>query len=148
MPEHITAERRSGHLRPRPPRVAHIACGHGRSVSERYVTQHEAARLSGCSKDTIARARRAGRFPGARFGERQWTIPLIDLISAGLYHPPNLDRRQPGPGDTSVGEPAELVSLEVAVARIAALQEVVARQDDELRFLRQTVEVLARRGDG
>ena len=33
-----------------------------------------------------------------------------------------------------------------AEARIAGLEEVVARQDEELRFLRLTIETLATRG--
>ena len=40
------------------------------------------------------------------------------------------------------------IELARAEARIAGLEEIVARQDDELQFLRHTVEALAKRGPG
>jgi hypothetical protein len=123
-----------------------------RAVNERLVSQTEAARLAGCSRDTIVRARRSGRFPNARLVDHQWSIPTEDLIASGLYHPvgrsddPVLsspsEGETPPPGAT---EPAA-VELARAQARVAALEDVVARQDDELRFLRLTVDTLARRG--
>ena len=48
----------------------------------------EAARLAGCSRDTIVRARRSGRFPNARLDNGRWMIPFDDLVVAGLYQPP------------------------------------------------------------
>ena len=118
-------------------------------MNDRLVSQLEAARLAGCSRDTIARARRAGRLPDARLQDGHWVIPLANLVAAGLYHPAQ-------PGDVLTAEapaddpPAEIEhpSLQLARAetRIAGLEALVARQDDELRFLRLTVETLAKRG--
>ena len=122
----------------------------GGSVSERLVSQQDAARLSGCSKDTIVRARRNGRFPHARLQDHRWAIPLDDLLAAGLYRPVDPDgpaslRGEPG----EPGEPTEPIAVELvrALAKVAALEDLVARQDDQLAFLRQlTVETLAKRG--
>lgn len=117
-------------------------------VTDRLLSQVEAARLAGCSRDTIVRARRSGRLPGARLEDGQWAIPTSDLIAAGLHRPP-------GPGevptagaadDQPVGSEGAAVALARAEARIAGLEALVARQDDELRFLRLTVETLATRG--
>jgi hypothetical protein len=105
-------------------------------MSERLLTQQQAAVLAGCSKDTIVRARRAGRFLHARLRDGRWTIPSDDLAAAGLYPhadvvpAPAEDRSDPG------NEPAS-IELARAQARIGALEDLVARQDDELRFLRQ-----------
>jgi excisionase family DNA binding protein len=122
--------------------------GGGLAVTERFVSQQEAARLAGCSKDTIVRARRSGRLPHARLREHRWAVPVDDLVAAGLYQPA-------GPDTDSVplpaGEGAESPSVELAraLARVAALEDVVARQDDELRFLRQlTTETLGKRAAG
>jgi excisionase family DNA binding protein len=124
------------------------ALGGDVAVTERFVSQQEAARLAGCSKDTIVRARRSGRFPHARLRERRWAIPVDDLAAAGFCRPAGQDT------DAAVlppGETAESVNVELvrALARVAALEDVVARQDDELRFLRQlTVETVGKRGAG
>ncbi len=119
----------------------------GGSVSERLVSQQDAARLAGCSKDTIVRARRNGRFPHARLRENRWAIPLDDLLAAGLYRP--VDPDGPAPPLEEQGEPAEPIAVELvrALAKVAALEDLVARQDDQLAFLRQlTVDTLAKRG--
>lgn len=119
----------------------------GASVSERLVSQQDAARLAGCSKDTIVRARRNGRFPHARLRENRWAIPLDDLLAAGLYRP--VDPDGPAPPLEEAGDPAEPIAVELvrALAKVAALQDLVARQDDQLAFLRQlTVDTLAKRG--
>ena len=152
------------HRRRQPARRAASPCGrppgpgarrrlrpvHERPVTTKgHLTQMEAARLAGCSRDTIVRARRSGRFPGARLEGGRWVIPGGDLIASGLYQPP---AHNGGPSPTpppatlsgSVGPAA--VELARAETRIAGLEEVVARQDDELRFLRVTVDTLAKRG--
>ncbi len=119
----------------------------GGSVSERLVSQQDAARLAGCSKDTIVRARRNGRFPHARLRDHRWVIPLDDLLAAGLYRPVNPDG--PAPPPEEAGDPAEPIAVELvrALAKVAALEDLVARQDDQLAFLRQlTVDTLAKRG--
>ena len=104
------------------------------------VDQQEAARLSGCSKDTIARARQAGRLPHARLRDRRWVIPVDDLVAAGLYAP---EQDTAGfvsdvdPDDDAVSPVSPPVVLARALARVAALEDLVARQDEELRFLRK-----------
>jgi hypothetical protein len=119
-------------------------------VTNGQLSQVEAARLVGCSRDTIARARRSGRFPNARLDNGRWTIPADDLVAAGLCQPPaQTDGQAPVPSsEIPVGslEPAAVIELTRAETRIAGLEEVVARQDDELRFLRLTIETLAKRG--
>lgn len=103
-------------------------------MGERYLTQFEAARLTGVSKDTIIRARRAGRLPGARLVEGRWVVPASALAAAGLQSP-GLAAADGVPNDESEDiDGAELAAAEV---KIAALQDLLARQDDELRFLRQ-----------
>ena len=118
-------------------------------MNGRLLSQVEAARLVGCSRDTIVRARRSGKFPGARLEDGHWAIPTSDLIAAGLCGPP-----QPGDavrsvtpdGGETTREDHPAVELARAEARIDGLEALVARQDDELRFLRLTVETLATRG--
>ncbi len=108
---------------------------------DRSVTQREAAGLARCSKDTIVRTRQAGRLPHARLDGHTWMIPIADLVVAGLYDPatgavPDTPARAPEePGDPCA--PPVSMELARAQARIAALEDLVARQDDELRFLRQ-----------
>jgi hypothetical protein len=125
-----------------------VALGGDVAVTERFVSQQEAAWLAGCSKDTIVRARRSGRFPHARLRERRWAIPVDDLAAAGFCRPAGQDTDAVA---SPPGETAESVSVELAraLARVVALEDVVARQDDELRFLRQlTVETVGKRGAG
>ena len=117
-------------------------------MTEQLVSQQEAARMAGCSKDTIVRARRNGRFPGARLRDHRWAIPTDDLLAAGLYHPADTDGTAP-PAEGE-GRPIVPIAVELAgaLARVAALEDLVARQDDQLAFLRQlTVETLAKRGE-
>jgi len=112
----------------------------------RFVTQRQAAELCECSKDTIIRARLAGRFPHAQLDGHTWTVPVGDLTAAGLYDPAETTSavdRSPTPDSAS---PTEATALARAEARIAALEDLVARQDDELAFLRQlTADTLGRR---
>ncbi len=127
---------------------------HRRPLAEGRVTngplsQMEAARLISCSRDTIVRARRSGRFPNARLDNGRWTIPADDLVAAGLYQPPeHIGGVSPALPSATPVESAEPAPVELARAevRIAGLEEVVARQDEELRFLRLTIETLAKRG--
>lgn len=116
-------------------------------MTERLVSQQEAARLAGCSKDTVVRARRNGRFPHARLRDHRWAIPLDDLLAAGMYRPADPDA--PGAPGNGEGHPIEPIAVELAraLAKVAALEDLVARQDDQLAFLRQlTVETFAQRG--
>ena len=117
-------------------------------VTERRLSQMEAARLAGCSRDTIVRARRSGRFPNARLDNGRWMIPADDLVDTGLWQPPEqIDGPAPGPQSAVPVGSSEPTTVELAraEARIAGLVEIVARQDDELRFLRLTIETLAKR---
>lgn len=109
----------------------------------RYVSQREAARLAGVSKDSIIRARRAGRLPGARRVGTQWEIAIDDLAAAGLLLPAD-HHHDPGvPADVT----GSRIELARAQARVSALEDVIARQDEELRFLRRFAEdALAARG--
>ncbi len=118
-----------------------------REVTDRLLSQVEAARLAGCSRDTIVRARRAGRFPNARFEKDRWTIPSGDLVAAGLCQPADHGTLPVAPTDDAK-QPGDVPAIELAraEARIAGLEALVARQDDELRFLRLTVETLTSRG--
>jgi hypothetical protein len=112
-------------------------CSRGRSrvVAESLLTQREAATLAGCSKDTIIRARRAGRFPHACLRGQAWMVPVDDLVAVGMYDPEQRTVRVEGSGATEWDGSGE-VELVRALARIAALEDIVARQDEELRFLR------------
>jgi hypothetical protein len=123
----------------------------GRTASGGLVTQQEAAALAGCSRDTIARARRTGRFPHARLVDGRWMIPADDLNEAGFspQHrtadaPTDGDDHQPANADGPAG--GSSVVLASAEARIHALEDLVARQDAELCFLRRlTVDTVAKR---
>lgn len=119
-------------------------------MTERLLGQVEAAKLVGCSRDTIVRARRSGRLPGARLNDGRWVIPLADLVAAGLCRPPGTAAEPASPmGASTAGPPPAVadpaVELARAEARIAGFEQLVARQDDELRFLRLTVDTLAKR---
>ena len=62
---------------------------------------------------------------------------------------PKVTRPQRWPSPKTAEEAAEpgAVQLARALARVAALEDLVARQDDQLAFLRQlTVDTLAKRG--
>ncbi len=68
-------------------------------------------------------------------------IPIADLVVAGLYDPATgATPDTPTPAPQEPGGPGAVpASMELAraQARIAALEDLVARQDDELAFLRQ-----------
>ena len=102
-------------------------------VVESLLTQREAATLAGCSKDTIIRARRAGRFPHACLRGQAWMVPIDDLVAVGLYDPEKEVPTHGGAPSSGDGD----VELVRALSRVAALEDIVARQDDELRFLRE-----------
>jgi len=116
-------------------------------VGERYLTQVEAARAAGVSRDTIIRARRAGRLAGCRLVDGRWLVPASSLAASGLG-PGLVGEREPV-CMTPDPEPEEGVAAELAAAqaRISALTELVGRQDEELRFLRQLLaDAVAKRG--
>jgi Helix-turn-helix domain len=113
-------------------------------AQERLVTQREAADLAGCSKDTIVRARRAGRFPHAILHGQAWMVPINDLVAAGFNEAVS-EGRGTRPGARMETKAVNL-DLARAQARIDALEDLVERQDAELHFLRQlTTDSLGRR---
>jgi hypothetical protein len=118
-------------------------------VGERYVTQVEAARLAGVSKDSVIRARRTGRLAGCRLVEGRWLVPVSALTAGGFGSPntePSAAETDTATDGDSTGMAAELAA---AQAKLAALGELIARQDDELRFLRQLLaEAIAQKAAG
>jgi hypothetical protein len=115
------------------------------SAPERFVSQREAARLAGVSKDSIIRARRAGRLPGARRVGTEWQIAVDDLAAAGLLLPTGERPDDTGTGEADLNEAR--IELTRAKERVSALEDLVARQDEELRFLRRlAADALSGRG--
>ena len=111
----------------------------GRDAPGRLVDQRQAASLAGCSRDTIVRARRAGRLPHSRLYGQRWLIALDDLAAAGLLRPEGTDgdaRPEAGADHGGTGS-SVVMALARAEARISALEDLLARQDDELAFLRR-----------
>ena len=111
----------------------------GPPAAGRLVDQRQAASLAGCSRDTIVRARRAGRLPHSRLYGQRWLIAVDDLAAAGLLRPEGTDGDAgPEAGAGHAGEgPSAAVELARAEARLGALEDLLARQDDELAFLRR-----------
>ena len=111
----------------------------GREAPGRLVDQRQAASLAGCSRDTIVRARRAGRLPHSRLYGQRWLVAVDDLAAAGLLRPEVTDGDAgPEAGAGHVGEgPSAAVALARAEARVSALEDLLARQYDELAFLRR-----------
>ena len=112
------------------------------------VSRTQAAELCGVSIDTIKRRLRDGWFPNAwRSGvDRRWSIPLRDLIAAGLLSPDALDAPQPESTDLAhshvtaavgIGGSAGEVSVGEVVAENRGLRTALARAEDEIAFLRQ-----------
>jgi len=64
-------------------------------------------------------------------------VSIDDLVAAGLYDPVQGAARTSVSNLESDDRGGVTVELARALARVAALEEVVARQDEELRFLRQ-----------
>ena len=107
------------------------------STATDYVP-NDAARLCGCSVDTIRRYRRDGRFPNAyRSGDEPnspWRIPLADLIGAGLFNPetvaPEPFASRPGSTETQIDrrQHSESSRLSDALEQIAWLRQQNQRQ--------------------
>ncbi len=114
------------------------------SAPERFVSQREASRLAGVSKDSIIRARRAGRLPGARRVGTEWQIAVDDLAAAGLLLPAG---ERPDDTEACADVTEAQIELTRAKERVSALEDLVARQDEELRFLRRlAADALSARG--
>ena len=81
--------------------------------------------------------------PDAQLDGPAWTVPVGDLVAAGLLDPTPRAHAATGPRPEPDTHRRLGIELARAEARIAALEELVARQDDELQFLRQlTVDAL------
>lgn len=110
----------------------------GREAPGRLVDQRQAASLAGCSRDTIVRARRAGRLPHSRLYGQRWLIAVDDLAAAGLLRPEGTDSAAaPEASAGPVEAPSAALALARAESRVSALEDLLARQDDELAFLRR-----------
>ncbi len=111
----------------------------GPPAAGRLVDQRQAASLAGCSRDTIVRARRAGRLPHSRLYGQRWLIAVDDLAAAGLLRPEGTGGDTPPEAGADHGGEASSAAVELAraEARLGALEDLLARQDDELAFLRQ-----------
>lgn len=103
--------------------------------TERFVTRKEAARLCGCSVDSIRRRQNEGDFPNARLDDGAWMIPVSDLVAAGHLDPTAPIEAPPaGPDETAAG-----------AARIARLEAELARAESEISFQRGLLMQLAAR---
>mgnify|MGYP001274232108 CR=1 FL=1 len=105
-----------------------------------YLTRKEAAALCGCNYDTIRRAEKKGRLPNTRRrGDATTEIAVADLVAAGLLDPFAARADVAEIAGRSRAE-RDLVAarqeLAVAQARIAGLTDRLARQDEEIAFLR------------
>lgn len=116
---------------------------------ETRLTVRRAAALASCSDDTIRRRLAEGVLPGARQaggGNREWTIPVEDLIAAGLVHPDVLDPTTPA-GASRTGVDPEIVALLEKVAGLAAcadaLEQRIRDKDEEIAYLRSLTKKLA-----
>ena len=136
---------------PGPPGAPARLMQEARPLSGRLLTQTGGSGWSAAARTPSSGRAGPGRFPHARLADGRWTVPSDDLVAAGLCTEacPERIRRPASCAASAVpasqAEPAT-VELARAEARIAGLEEVVARQDDELRFLRLAVDTLAKRG--
>lgn len=84
------------------------------ATTECLVTRREAARLCGCSYDSIRRRQAEGAYPNAVERDGAWVIPVSDLVAAG-----DLDPTAPveaPPADSDSGDAVRIARLEAALA--------------------------------
>lgn len=108
-------------------------------TEKRYLTRREAAALSGKHVDTIRRAERAGKLPGARVRD-DGTIELLDtdLVEAGLIEPAALlaDITEVTTRSREAREIVQLrKALAVAEARVFELNQRVEENSETIRGL-------------
>jgi hypothetical protein len=122
------------------------------SAAERWFTRKEAADLCGVSVDTIKRAVTSGRLPNAvrsALPAGVWTIPMGDLVTAGMYDASAADVA-PEVAIRSTRAERELDEARLRVGRLEVEVEMLtremARRDDEARFLRKTLAQAIARG--
>jgi len=112
------------------------------------LSRSQAAQACGVSVDTIKRRLKVNAFPHARqLGlDRQWAIPVRDLIDAGLLPAAALASASP-PDDApdiiatrpliAPGQSAQIVE---ALAENRGLRAELARAQDEIAFLRGLIQ--------
>jgi hypothetical protein len=103
----------------------------------------QAAEACRVSLDTIKRRLKANAFPHARqVGlDRQWAIPVRDLIDAGLLPASAIAPTTPVPGNPELAAPRIAAveggaQLAEALAENRGLRAELARAQDEIAFLR------------
>jgi hypothetical protein len=113
--------------------------------TDNWLTQKEAAQLTGVSVDTIQRRRKDGRLGACRQHPLSgaWLVPLSGLIDADLYTPTDEDPREVLDQGRTARDLAEAVkALEVEQVRSEQLQlriDELTRQNDQLlKLLRPT----------
>jgi hypothetical protein len=104
------------------------------------MSRKQAAALCGCHVDSIRRAEKADRLPNTRRDAEGTTqIAVADLVAAGMLDPLAATADVAEIAGRSRAE-RDLVAarqeLAVATARIEALTDRLARNDDEIAFLR------------
>jgi hypothetical protein len=111
---------------------------------DRFITQHEAARLAGVSYDSIRRARKAGQLPSARqrHSDSAWLISTHDLVDAGLVGASEAAASVAGVAPSG----RLIVDLAAGQAQIAELRAALARRDDDVERLERLLGLLLRPG--
>ncbi|MCA9851762.1 MAG: hypothetical protein KC461_14110 [Dehalococcoidia bacterium] len=105
------------------------------SSTERFVTRREAARICGCSYDSIRRRQADGAYPNAQEHDGAWVIPMSDLVAAGDLDPSA--STEPARNDSETGD-ADAV-------RIARLEAELAWAQAEIGFQRSLLMEMAAR---
>ena len=117
-------------------------------ATPQYVTQHEAAELTGLSYDTIRGDRKKGKLPNSRSrADGTVEVSVADLVACGRLDPLAVGGDL---GDTLGRSRLErdLVTarheLDVARTRLEHLQDQLTHQRDEIAHLRRTVSDLTK----
>ncbi|MBS1838438.1 MAG: hypothetical protein JST64_12170 [Actinobacteria bacterium] len=105
------------------------------SSTECFVTRREAARICGCSYDSIRRRQADGAYPNAEERDGAWLIPMSDLVAAGDLDP------------TAPTEPArhDPDTSDIGAVRIARLEAELAWAQAEIEFQRNLLMQMAAR---
>jgi excisionase family DNA binding protein len=108
--------------------------------AEEWLDIRTAAELAGVSDDTIRRRIRSGELPRAKRGERltdPWSIPMGDLVSAGLLPGAPADA---GPAVPSVSKPSAMQKggrRDALLVHLGALREVHAVIERQIAIVEQ-----------
>ena len=109
------------------------------------VSVAEAAKLCGCSDDTIRRRLNAGLLPGAfqdgRDGNAPWRVPVSDLVQAGMCGPEVLDELDQRLNPNVARLANQVVDLRAELlaerAKSSSLAEQLAQAKSEVVYLRE-----------